>query len=82
VSALLLEQLRTLAADVLRVPRSQVDESSTPEQIESWDSIQHVSLVVAIEQQFGLEFDPDEISQMESIGRIRDIVSRKVARRG
>ena len=77
----MVEELRTLAADVLRVPRSQIDDNATPQQIENWDSIQHVSLVVAIEEQFGVEFDPDEIIQMESIGKISEILSSKLASR-
>ena len=79
VNANLLDELRTLAADVLRVPRSQIGNDSTPQQIENWDSIEHVNLLMAIEQQFGVEFDPDEMAQMESIGKIGELLSRKVA---
>lgn len=75
----ILEEVRTLAADVLGIPRSQIDSHSTPEHIENWDSIQHVSLLVAIEEQFGVEFDPDEISQMQSIGKITELLAAKVA---
>ena len=78
----ILEELRTLAADVLRVPRSRIDDHSSPQQIEDWDSIQHVNLVVAIEERFGVEFEPEEISGMESIGKISEILSRKLAERG
>jgi len=79
VNMQIIEEVRTLAADVLGVDRSQIDSDSTPEHIENWDSIQHVSLMVAIEEQFGVEFDPDEISQMQSIGKITEILSAKVA---
>jgi acyl carrier protein len=79
VNADLLNEVRTLAADVLRVPRSQISDDSSLQQIENWDSIEHVNLLMAIEQQFGVEFDPDEMVQMESIGKIGEILSRKVA---
>jgi acyl carrier protein len=82
VNADLLDELRTLAADVLRVPRSQLNTDSSPQQIDNWDSIEHVNLLVAIEQQFGVEFDPDEMTQMESIGKIGEVLSRKVSARG
>ena len=75
------EELRILVADVLRVPPSQIDDSSTPQHFENWDSIQHVSLVVAIEEQFGVEFEPEEIRDMESIGKIDKILSWKLASR-
>lgn len=79
LDARLLDDLTTLAADVLRVPRSQIDMESTPQRIENWDSIEHVNLLVAIEQQFGVEFDPDEMAQMDSIGKIGETLSRKLA---
>jgi acyl carrier protein len=78
MNAELFDQLRTLAADVLRVSRSEIDNDSTPQQIENWDSIEHVNLLVAIEQQFGVDFDPDEMAQMESIGKIGEVLSRKI----
>ncbi|HEV8657051.1 MAG TPA: acyl carrier protein [Thermoanaerobaculia bacterium] len=78
MTAHLLEEVRTLAADVLGVPRSQVQGDSTPEHIENWDSIQHVSLMIAIEEQFGVEFNPDEIGHMESIGKIAELLSGKL----
>jgi acyl carrier protein len=77
----LFEEVRTLAADVLGVPRSKIDGDSTPAHIDNWDSIQNVSLMVAIEEQFGVEFDPDEISHMESIGKIAEMLSAKLNRR-
>jgi acyl carrier protein len=78
MSAQLLDHVRTLAADVLGVSRSEINASSTPQQLDNWDSISHVSLVVAIEEQFGVAFAPEEITNMESIGRIAEMLSRKL----
>jgi acyl carrier protein len=78
MSAQVLEQVRTLAADVLGVRRWEIDSNSTPQQLDNWDSISHVSLVVAIEEQFGVAFTPEEITDMESIGRIAELLSRKL----
>jgi acyl carrier protein len=74
----LIETVRTLAADVLGVPRTAIGVDSSPKQLESWDSIQHVSLIVAIEEQFGVEFNPDEIGSMESIALIAETLTRKL----
>jgi acyl carrier protein len=78
MSPQLLDGVRTLAADVFGVSRSEIDASSTPQQLDNWDSISHVSLVVAIEEQFGVAFAPEEITDMESIGRIAEMLSRKL----
>lgn len=78
----LFEEVRTIAADVLGVPCAQIHTDSTPEHIDNWDSIQHVSLMVAIEEQYSVEFTPDEISHMESIGMIAEMLSGKLNHRG
>jgi acyl carrier protein len=78
MSAQVLEYVKTVAADVLGVRRSEIDGNSTPQQFDNWDSISHVSLVVAVEEQFGVEFTPEEITNMESIGKIAELLSRKL----
>ena len=72
-----LDQVRSIASDVLHVPMAQLSAESTPESIESWDSVQHLNLVLALESQFGIEFEPEEIDQMKSIGKIAVLVERK-----
>jgi len=71
------EQVRTVAADVLQVPQDKLTASTTPEQIETWDSVQHLNLILALETQFGVEFEPEEIEQMKSIGHIVSLVEAK-----
>ncbi|HEY8133457.1 MAG TPA: acyl carrier protein [Thermoanaerobaculia bacterium] len=75
----LVDEVSSLAAVVLSVPRSQIDSRSTPEGIDNWDSIAHVTLVMAIEEHFGVSFKPEEIIRMESIARIAKLVSEKLS---
>jgi acyl carrier protein len=71
------DQVRTAAADVLQVPPAEITEATTPEQIETWDSVQHLNLILALETQFGVEFEPEEIEQMKSIGKIVSLLESK-----
>lgn len=71
------DQVRTAAADVLRVPPERITEASTPEDIESWDSVEHLNLILVLETQFGIEFEPEEIDRMKSIGQIALLVESK-----
>ena len=71
------DQVRTAAADVLRVPPEKITATSTPEDIESWDSVEHLNLILALETQFGVEFEPEEIERMKSIGQIAQLVESK-----
>ena len=54
-----------------------VTEDAAPEQIPGWDSLGHAELVGALEAEFGLSFDVDEIMDMENVAAIVRIVSEK-----
>lgn len=71
------EQIRSLAADVLDVNASELSPSSGPESVDAWDSVQHLNLVLAAEQHFELEFEPEEIEKMKTLGDMAAIVDRK-----
>ena len=67
------------AADVLEVPAAKISADSSPEMIESWDSVHHLNLVLALEQEFNLQFEPEEIDAMKDIQHILEILGSKVA---
>lgn len=72
------EQIRTLASDIFGVPADQITPASTPETIETWDSIQHLNLILALEEKFGLQLSPEEIEQMKSIADVIKLVEGKL----
>ncbi len=65
------EKLRQLLSDVFGVGGKEITESSTANDIDTWDSIKHLQLVIALEQSYGVELDTDEISNLRSV---KDIV--------
>lgn len=72
------EKIRQIAADVLELPVAKVNAQSSTENVDSWDSVHHLNLVLALEQEFGLQFEPEEIDQMTSIERIMTVLSAKL----
>ena len=72
------EQVRAIASDVFGVPASKLSTGSSPETVENWDSMQHLNLVLAIEEKFGLQLDPEEIEQMKTIGAVATLVDKKL----
>ena len=56
--------------DIMDIDPKTVTEEATGNDIEEWDSLSHVRLMIALERKFGLRFSNAEI---ESIGRVRDI---------
>jgi acyl carrier protein len=74
-----LDRVREIAADVLQLDRGALNAESSPQSVESWDSVQHLNLVLALEEQFGMQFEPDEMDGMKSIGAIAEMLSAKGA---
>ncbi len=68
------DELRTLAADIFEVEPDELTEDSSPETVGSWDSVQHLSLILAIEEQYGIQLDPEEIGGAATLGELATIV--------
>lgn len=73
------ETVLTIASDVLGVPAGQVTLEASPQSVANWDSVQHLNLVLAVEQAFDLTFEPEELDQMKSL---RDVVALVQGKRG
>ena len=69
-----LSRVREIASDVLQ---SGVTAESSPETIENWDSVHHLNLVLALEEEYGFEFLPEEMDQAKSVGSLALVVSAK-----
>ncbi len=52
-------------------------EKLVPEDVMLWDSLGHMNMVGAIEEEFGLEFEVDEITEMTSAGKILEMIRSK-----
>ena len=46
--------------------------------LEKWDSLGHINLVLAIEQQFNIKFSMDEIAEMVSFEKVKEMVELKI----
>jgi acyl carrier protein len=74
----LFSRVATVAGDVFSIPESSLTEISSPDTIETWDSLHHLSLVVALEQEFDIQFSPEEVEQLLSVELIIALVEEKL----
>lgn len=72
------QQVRQLMSDVFGVPVDHVRDDSTPETIETWDSMRHLNLVLAVEEKFNLQFTPEEMEEMRSVAQIVELVHTRM----
>ena len=57
-------KIKDIIASVFAIDRKEVADDASTDTIENWDSIRHMNLVVALEEEFGVEFDDDELIDM------------------
>ena len=82
MSSQLFERVRGIAADILELSRNQITLQSSSENVQTWDSVRHLNLILAFEQEFGLQLEPEEIDQMNNIEGITSILEQKLNHHG
>ena len=51
-----------------------IDEDTTADDIDDWDSLSHITLMSAVEEEFGVKFTMGEVSGMENVGEMAEII--------
>ncbi len=54
-----------------------VDRETTADDIEDWDSLEHIRLIGAVEREFGVKFSMKEVSAMKNVGEMMDIIAER-----
>jgi acyl carrier protein len=64
------QRLRAVFANVFRVDPAQLSPTVSPAEIEDWDSFGHLALVEALQGEFKVEFEIEDIAQMDDLEAI------------
>jgi acyl carrier protein len=72
------EKIKNVMAAVFEVQPSQVDDNASPDTIDKWDSLGHMNLIVALEEEFGTTFSDDEIPEMLNFKIIQSTLKSKL----
>ena len=72
------ERLNGVFQDVFDDETITVNDGTTSEDIEDWDSLEHINLVVAVENEFGVHFNMGEVNKMKNVGEMVDIILRQL----
>jgi acyl carrier protein len=71
------DALVQLFAEVLEVDPAKLDDHSSPENVQQWDSLAAMKLVAALEEKFNIRLSTREIMKMSTIGRARKTLQAK-----
>lgn len=64
------QKVREIMAGIFAIDESDIDENSSLETVENWDSLQHVNLIMALEEEFGVQVDVDDALEMVSFPEV------------
>jgi acyl carrier protein len=73
-----LERIQRVMRDIFDEPGLLVSSATSANDVEAWDSLSHISLVVAVEKEFGVRFDLRELRALKNVGEWDDLIGRKL----
>ena len=71
-------RIKNVMSSVFEIPVDQIKDNSSQDTIGSWDSLKHMNFVVALEEEFEIEFSDDEIIELIIMKLIKTVISDKL----
>ncbi|MBO6230462.1 MAG: acyl carrier protein [Ruminiclostridium sp.] len=71
------ERINSVFRDFFDDDEIEVDAETTADDIEDWDSLNHITLMSAIEDEFGVRFTMGEVSGMKNVGEMAQIIEAR-----
>ena len=73
-----LKQVNEIFIDILEKEDLVLNDLTTANDVEEWDSLAHIRLVVAIEKKFNIHFLSKEIQSWDNVGEMTDTIFNKI----
>ena len=74
----IMEKVQMIFRDVFDDDELIITDSTNSSDIEDWDSLEHIALVVSMEKEFGLKFDLKEVNKLANVGEMVDLIASKL----
>ncbi len=71
------DRVKKVISEVFNIDIELINNESSPDNIESWDSLKHMNLIVALEEEFEIEFNDEEIVDSMNYALIVNILESK-----
>ncbi len=76
-----IDELTKVFEEVFDQSGLKLSPETTANDIEGWDSMSHVTMLMAVEEHFGIEFKPYEIANLVNVGALISLVDKKLAQK-
>jgi len=67
------EKVIQVLVNIFQVSADKISTKTTPDNVEKWDSMNHINMILALEQEFGIRYDEEQVVSMLSVGEIIDV---------
>jgi acyl carrier protein len=74
------ERLKTVILRTLNLDDFDFQDSTVARQVPGWDSLNHVRIIAAVEEEFGVRFRSLEVIRLRNLGDLQALVDRKLGR--
>lgn len=71
------ERLNAVFRDVFDDESIVVSDHTTSKDIEDWDSLEHINLIASVEEEFGMRLSMKEVTGMQNVGEMVDLILEK-----
>lgn len=72
------DKVQDIFRDVFDDDELMISDSTNSDEIEDWDSLEHISLIVSMEKEFSMKFDIKEVNTLKDVGEMIDLIKRKM----
>ncbi len=76
--AMVSEELKRVILETLKLDEWDLTDGTLASEVPGWDSLSHVTVVLAVEQQFGVRFASREVIGLRNIGDLQRLVDAKL----
>jgi acyl carrier protein len=70
-------QLNDVFQNVFNDDELSISPATTAQDVEGWDSLMHVTLMVNVEKAFGIRFSSSEVASLKNVGELLDLIERR-----
>ena len=78
--AQLRDRLNRVFRDVFDDEAIEIFDAMTAKDISDWDSLMHITLIVAVEKEFGIRLNAAEVGKLANVGALLEIILQRSAR--
>ncbi len=73
------DKLNEILGDLFDLDPEEITDQLSAEQVDLWDSLNHLKLVTAVEEAFGFQFTMSEIEGIDGVARLRALIAERGA---